>query len=62
MSRGDWAAMSWLVETYPREALADFVTRRGQRLAPRELAYWALITGVEVEITRGGGRPRWAGE
>ena len=65
MSRGTWEAMTWLRKRYPQAALAEFVRSRGARvLAPRDLAYWALV--CEVDIPRiaqdaGGGRPRWAG-
>jgi hypothetical protein len=61
MSRGSWAAMQWLRSTYTREQIADFVRRKGRRLTPRDEAYWALVTGVEVEQRPGGGRPAWAG-
>jgi hypothetical protein len=61
MSRGGWVAMRWLRETYPADALADFLRRKGQRLAPRELAYWSVIAGIEVPSRRGGARPGWAG-
>jgi hypothetical protein len=41
------------------------VQTRGYRvLAPRDLAYWALVCDVEltqVDGDAGGGRPRWAG-
>ena len=61
MARGGWVAMSWLRCAYAPEVLADFLRRKGSRLAPRELAYWAVIAGIEVPIPRGGGRPPWAG-
>ncbi len=61
MARGGWVAMQWLRRTYAPEQLADFRHRKGTRLAPRELAYWAVIAGIEVPIPRGGGRPSWAG-
>jgi hypothetical protein len=60
MSRGDWAAMRWLRTTYPREVLADFLRRRGARLAARERAYWALWAGLALPQQPGGGRPAWA--
>ncbi len=62
MSRGDWAAMSWLRATYSSDLLADFVRRRGARLPPRELAYWGLVSGVDVSQEKGRGRPGWAGK
>jgi len=61
MSRGGWAAMQWLMGTYSREDLADFLKRRGGKLAPRERAYWSVIAGVELPPEVGGGRPIWAG-
>jgi len=61
MARGDWAAMGWLRRTYTPDEMADFLRRKGERLAPRERAYWAVIAGIEMPIPRGGGRPPWAG-
>lgn len=62
MSRGGWDAMRWLRRTYPDATLADFVKRKGETaLAPRERAYWALVTGCDVVVGPGGGRPSWAG-
>jgi hypothetical protein len=43
MARGSWEAMRWLRRAYSREQIADFVTRKGKELAPRDEAYWALI-------------------
>ena len=61
MSRGGWVAMRWLRLAYPEEALADFLRRKGHRLAPRERAYWALIADIDVPVAPGGARPPWAG-
>jgi len=61
MSRGDWAAMRWLARQFERESLADFLRRKGHRLAPRERAFWSLIAGVPYKAEPGGGRPPWAG-
>ena len=62
MARGGWGAMNWLRQVYSKEEMADFLRRKGcRRLAPRELAYWSLIAGVDLPIPRGGGRPPWAG-
>jgi hypothetical protein len=65
MSRGTWEAMKWLRLQYSKEALAEFVRTRGARvLAPRDLAYWALVCDVQLPRQTpdlGGGRPRWAG-
>lgn len=60
MSRGDFEAMRWLTRTYSKSTLADHLTRRGSRLAPRERAFWSLIAGVKVAAATGGGRPDWA--
>lgn len=66
MSRGTWDAMRWLRRRYTNEALATFVRAQGPRvLSPRDLAYWALVCGVDLPSRSpdaGGGRPRWAGE
>lgn len=61
MSRGGWEAMRWLMRTYSRNVLGAFLLRRGTRLAPRERAYWAVMTGIELPPATGGGRPGWAG-
>jgi len=61
MARGNWEAMRWLVRHVERETLADFLRRKGHRLAPRERAVWSLIADVPYEATPGGGRPPWAG-
>jgi hypothetical protein len=61
MSRGGWTAMCWLRATYSPGELADFLGRKGRRLAARELAYRALIAGIELSPAPGGARPPWAG-
>ena len=62
MSRGSWAAMKWLRSRYSREELAEFVRQEGEkRLSARDLAYWALVCGVDAKVGSGGGRPSWAG-
>jgi hypothetical protein len=61
MKRGTWDAMCWLRRCFTVAELADFLSRKGQRLAPRELAYWSLVTGSAAEPATGGGRPSWAG-
>jgi len=61
MARGDLEAMRWLARQVERDVLADFLGRKGHRLAPRERAFWSLIAGVPYEATPGGGRPSWAG-
>jgi hypothetical protein len=62
MSRGDLHAMAWLRTHFDLSDLRSFLLRRGRRsLAPRELAYWALLCDVEIDCGTGGGRPAWAG-
>jgi hypothetical protein len=62
MSRGSWDAMNWLRARYSRDEIASFVRKEGaRRLSPRDLAYWALVSGVDAEVGAGGGRPSWAG-
>lgn len=66
MSRGTWEAMRWLRRRYAKAVLADFVRQRGPLvLSPRDLAYWALVSDVDLGEAGsrdvGGGRPRWAG-
>lgn len=53
--------MRWLRDTYATDEMADFLVRKGHRLAPRELAYWSLIAGIEISPPRGGARSPWAG-
>lgn len=61
MTRGDWAAMRWLIRTVPAETLGEFLSRKGQRLPPRERAFWSVIAGSERVVAPGGARPSWAG-
>jgi hypothetical protein len=62
MSRGTWDAMTWLRGRYDLDAIRTFVREEGARkLAPRDLAYWALVAGLDVRAEPGGARPRWAG-
>jgi len=62
MTRGTLDAMRWLRSRFTRDELAAFIREKGEgRLAPRDLAYWALVTGVPTPQARGGGRPAWAG-
>lgn len=62
MSRGGWTAMCWLRDAYSPPQLAEFLVRKGMRLAPRERAYWSIIAGIELSLSRGGARPPWAGQ
>ncbi len=49
MQRGTMAQMRWLAGTFDRGTLAAFLGRRGHRvLAPRELRFWATMTGVDA--------------
>jgi len=61
MSRGGWAAMRWLRDVYSSEEMADFLARKGHRLALQALACWSLIAGIEISPPRGGARAPWAG-
>lgn len=62
MGRGSLAAMRWLRQTYDRDLLAGFLLRKGDRLSPRDRAYWRLVCGLpEERQAPGGGRPPWAG-
>jgi len=61
MTRGSWAAMTWLRASYAPAELADFLRHKGMRLPPRERAYWGLIAGVPLASGPGGSRPSWAG-
>jgi len=62
MLRGGWDAMRWLRAVYPTTTLQSYLIRKGRdRLSPRELAYWSLITGLPDDAAPGGGRPPWAG-
>lgn len=60
MSRGTWDAMGWLLRTFDRARLVDFLARKGGRLPPRERAYWHLMLDVVEPQQPGGGRPSWA--
>ena len=61
MQRGTWEDMRWLLRTFERADLREFIERKSHTLAPRERAYWALVTGAAVAQAPGGGRPGWAG-
>lgn len=61
MSRGDWVAMRWLLRESTPAMRAEFLVRRGARLAPRERAFWSFASGLASDAGPGGGRPPWAG-
>jgi hypothetical protein len=61
MSRGPWNAMRWLRTAFDEATLTSFLRRKGDRLAPRERAYWSLVLRTDTPQARGGGRPAWAG-
>lgn len=47
MQRGGWTEMRWLLKTFGRDRLREFLSDRGRRiLGPRELRYWAFVCGV----------------
>jgi hypothetical protein len=67
MQRGDWDAMRWVLANFASSVLRDFLIRKGSCLAPRERAYWALVSGAVAVASGGdggnecgGGRPSWA--
>jgi len=50
MQVGGWDEMRWLLRTYGRRRLQEFLEDRGRRvLAPRELRFWAFVCGVPAE-------------
>ena len=50
MERGPWISMVWLRKTYSRNQLVSYLEKRGNRiLSPRELNYWALMSGVSAD-------------
>lgn len=61
MTRGDLLAMRWLIAQVEKLVLAEFLLRRGDRLTPRDRAFWSLIAEVPSRAAPGGGRPSWAG-
>jgi hypothetical protein len=61
MTRGDWLAMCWLIDHVDKPVLAEFLSRRGDQLTPRDRAFWSLIADVPHRPVAGGGRPSWAG-
>ncbi|OHB78749.1 MAG: hypothetical protein A2Z25_11810 [Planctomycetes bacterium RBG_16_55_9] len=47
MERGTWDAMCWLRKVYDSDQIVSYLKRRGMRvLPPREMNYWALVSGV----------------
>jgi hypothetical protein len=53
MERGSWQAMVWLSNEYSPEVIKNFLSVKGwQVLPPREVNYWALITGMPVEAKK----------
>jgi len=60
MSRGGWIAMQWLRRVTSPEIRSSFLKRKGERLSPRDRAYWRLVSGLpEQAQVPGGGRPPW---
>ncbi len=58
MERGDWQAMRWLRNAYSNGRIVSFLERRGKKvLPPRELNFWAFVSGIPEEI-----REAWVGE
>ncbi len=47
MERGNWQAMRWLRRVYHVNQIVSYLERRGKKvLPPREVNYWALVSGV----------------
>ena len=47
MGRGNWQAMRWLRRTYRTDQVVSYLERRGKKmLPPREVNYWAFVSGV----------------
>jgi hypothetical protein len=61
MTRGDWLAMRWLIAHVAKPQLAEFLSRRADRLSPRDRAFWSLVADLSLPAAPGGGRPSWAG-
>lgn len=66
LETGDRKALQWLFKTYPRDAILDFLSRRGtDLLSQKSWHFWALQFGKEPKALsskswRSGGR-RWGG-
>ena len=53
MERGTWQAMTWLKEVYSDAEREEFLSRKGIKvLPPRELNYWAMVSGVSDNIRK----------
>jgi len=53
MARGDRQAMVWLRKVYSEEKIRNFLFKKGWKvLLPRELNYWALVSGVSERQRR----------
>ena len=53
MARGDRQAMVWLRKVYSEEKIRNFLFKKGWKvLPPRELNYWALVSGVSERQRR----------
>ncbi len=53
MERGTWQAMLWLRTVYPPEVMARFLSVKGWKvLPPREVNYWALLSGLPEDIKK----------
>jgi len=51
MTSGRLADMRWLLESFERARLRDFLISRGRRaLAPREMRFWSLLCGVPPHL------------
>ncbi len=59
MTRGTLEAMRWLRGTYSVAQLADYLRRRGDRIPPRDRAYWHLVAGLPLVLEPSGATPPW---
>ena len=53
MARGDWQAMTWLRDKKQKKKRRAFLLKRGWKLlTPRDLNYWALVSGISARERR----------
>jgi hypothetical protein len=48
LNRGSWAEIRWLLDTYEREKIANWIQRYGyRRLDRRTLHFWCWMLGID---------------
>lgn len=48
LDRGSWAEIRWLVDTYGKRGIAQWVRAHGyRRLDPRAFNYWRTMLGIK---------------